>query len=239
VVNVTVDLKGVDEMQEHLETIAKKALPYAARETLNTLAFRGRAIWQEEMASSLTLRNKFTQRSALVERARGNDVRRMEATLGHTEDYMYRLEHGKSEPAARQWRPIPTETAAGQAKGSLRGGRKKAVKRANVIKTLGSLKTKGFKGRERKARNARAVQHAIKSGKRLALLDMGRKKGIYKVMGTKKPTIRKLYDLTRRVTPMPKVPTLQRTLEKTLALGPRIAYEAMQKQLHRHHMRGS
>jgi hypothetical protein len=236
VVNITLDLRGVDEMQRHLETIAKKAVPYAARETLNTLAFRGRAIWQEEMASSLTLRNKFTQRGARVDMARTLRVDSMEATLGHTEDYMYRLEHGKSERAAQKWRPIPTEVAAGQAYGSLGGGRKKAVKRANIIKTLGSLKTKGFRGRSRKAQNARAITQAAKSGKRLALLDLGNRKGIYRVMGKKKLKVRKLYDLSRKVTPMPRIPTLQRTLDKTLTLAPRIAYEAMQKQLHRHHV---
>jgi hypothetical protein len=158
----------------------------------------------------------------------------MEAKLGHLEPYMANLEHGKPERAAKRWRPIPTEVAAGLPKKSLRAGRKKAVRRPNIIKTPGSLKTQGFKGRSRKAQNARAVTAAIKSGKRLALLDLGRRKGIYRVIGKgKRAKVWKLYDLSRRVTKMPKVPTLQRTLTKTLTLAPRVAYEALEKQLHR------
>jgi len=232
VVNVTV--KGLDEMQRQLETIAKRSVPFAARETVNTLAFEGRRIWQAEMASSLTLRNNFTARRALVEKARTLRVDAMEAKLGHTEPYMANLEHGKPERAEKRWRPVPTEVAAGQPKGSLSSGRKKIVRPKNIITRLGSLKTKGFAGRPRKARNARAVQQAIKTGKRLALLDFGRRKGVYKVMGGKRrPKVVKLYDLSRRTTPMPKIPTLQRTLKKTLALAPRVAHDALSKQLKR------
>ncbi len=231
---VNVTLKGLDEMQRQLEAIAKRSVPFAAREVVNTLAFEGRKIWQQEMASSLTLRNRFTERRALVEKARTLRIDAMEAVLGHTEPYMANLEHGKPERAAKRWRPIPTEVAAGQAKRSLAGGRKKAVRRPNIIKTLGTLKTKGFKGRGRKAQNARAVQQAVKSGKRLALLDMGRRKGIYRVTGKgKRAKIWKLYDLSRRVTRVPKTPTLQRTLKKTLALAPRVAFDALSKQLKR------
>src|SRR5262245_39578865 len=127
-----IEFRGLDEMQRELERIAKRAVPYAARETLNGLAFAGRRIWQDEMASSLTLRNAFTQRRALVERATGSRMTDMQATLGHTEDYMRRLELGQGERAKRTGLPIPTETAAGQAKGSLPGGRKRAVRRALV-----------------------------------------------------------------------------------------------------------
>lgn len=231
--DISVQIRGIDGMQRDLETLAKRSLPFAARETVNTLAFEGRKIWQEEIRGSLTLRNKFTERRVLVERARGLRMNDMEATLGHTEPYMALLEDGRPQKAAKRFRPIPTEHAAGQAKGSLAGGRKRAVRAANVITKLGSLKFKRS-GRGRKADNARAVQTAIKTGKRLALLDMGRRKGIYRVMGSKRnPTIRKLYDLTRRVTPKPQVPTLARTLKRTLILGPSIAHGALLKQLRR------
>lgn len=100
-------------MQRKLQTVSKRSVPFAARATLNTLASRGREIWQAEMASSLTIRNRFTQRQARVEKARTLNVDRMEAVLGHLEPYMANLEHGKPERAAKRWRPIPTEVAAG------------------------------------------------------------------------------------------------------------------------------
>jgi hypothetical protein len=220
-------------MQRDLETFAKRSFPFAARETVNTLAFEGRKIWQGEMRAALTIRNRWTERSARVETARGLRVDSMEAVLGHPEEYMKLLEDGKPERAADKWRPIPTEHAAGQAKGTLAAGRKRAVRKANIIKTLGSLKFKRS-GRGRKGDNARAVRHALKSGKHLALLDFGERKGIYRVTpGKRKAKIMKLYDLSRRVTPMPKIPTLQRTLARTLILGPGIAHDALLKQLRR------
>jgi len=232
--SLRIELKGINELQQALEKASKKAVAYAARETLNTLAFKGREIWQGEMRQALTLRNPFTERRALVERAQGFQIKTMEARLGHTEQYMEQLEHGKSVRANEQFRPIPTEHAAGQAKGSLAGGRKRAVRPKNVITKLGNLKAKVGNAKGRKARNARAVQQAIRSGKRLALLHLDKRQGIYRVMGGKKnPTIRKLYDLTKRVTPKPKIPTLQRTLDKVLPLGPAIALEALEKQFAR------
>lgn len=228
-------LAGVDEMQRQLETIAKRSVPFAARETLNSLAFAGREAWQDEMRRSLTLRNRFTERRALVERcSRTLRMSNMEARLGHTEEYMRLLEEGKPERAAKRFRAIPTEAAAGQSRGSLSGGRVKAVRPKNIITHLGSLKVKGAKSRSRKANNARAIRGAIISGTRIALLHLGRGAGIYRVMGGKRrPKIVKLYDLTRRRTPMPRIPTLQRAIDRARSKGPAIAFAALERQLAR------
>lgn len=219
-------------MQRELEQLAKRGVAYAARDTVNGLAFAGRKIWQEQMASTLTLRNAFTQRRALVERATGTRMP-VEAVLGHTEDYMRRLESGIGERARRGGLAIPTETAAGQAKGSLPAGRKRAVRPSLVIRVLGKIKRQS-RSMPRKARNARAVREAISNGSRLAYLELDRRRGIYKIMGgRKKPQIRKLYDLSRRSVPLPRIPTLEKTLELALLQGPTIALAALQRQLDR------
>jgi hypothetical protein len=233
-----IELRGLDKMQRDLETMAKRAVPHAARETLNGLAFAGRKIWQEEMRATLTLRNQYTERRALVERASGYKMREMQAVLGHTEDYMRRLEEGKGERATRSALPIATEAAAGQAPGSLSSGRKRAVRKSMIIRTLGTIKRQP-KSLPRKVRNARAVRDALKSGNKLAVLDLEKRKGIYKIMGgRKRPKVRKLYDLSRRTTPRPRTPTLQRTLDKTLLQGPAIAHAALLRQLQKHHVAG-
>ena len=225
-------------MQRELEKLAKRGVHYAARETLNGLAFEGRRIWQDEMKSSLTLRNAFTQRRALVERATGSRMAEMEAVLGHTEDYMRRLESGIGERARRGGLPIPTEAAAGQAKGSLPAGRKRAVRPSLIIRTLGKIKRQS-RSLPRKVRNARAVRDAVRNGSRLAYLELDRRRGIYKIMGGKRrPQIRKLYDLSRRAVPLPRIPTLQRTLDRTLQHGPTLALAALQRQLDRARSRG-
>lgn len=225
-------LVGVEAMERALHTMATRLIPRAARDTVNSLAFEGRAAWQDEMRQSLVLRNQFTERRALVERASTLRISAMTATLGHTEPYMALLEEGKPEPAAKRFRPIPTETAAGQAQGTLRAGRMGRVLPKAVITRLGSLTVKGAASRSRKANNARAVRGAIRSGRRLALLDLGRGKGIYRVLGgRKRARVVKLYDLSRRSTPMPRIPTLERALDRVLAKGPTIALAAVERAL--------
>jgi hypothetical protein len=89
--DLRIDVRGINELQRALEQASKRSVPYAARDSLNTLAFEGRKIWQGEMRQALTLRNQFTERRALVERARGYQLKTMEAVLGHTEPYMQKL----------------------------------------------------------------------------------------------------------------------------------------------------
>ncbi len=234
----TLTLRGIEPMVRELDAISRRYVPAAARETLNKLAFEGRAVWQDEMRKALTLRNRFTERRALVEPARTYRMSDMFARLGHTEPYMAWLEEGKPEKASKRFRPVPTEVAAGQSPGSLRGGRKRPVRPSAIITRLGSLAVKGAKSRSRKANNARAISGAIRSGRRLALLDLGRGKGIYRVMGRRKrPRLVKLYDLSRRKTPVPRTPTLERALVR---LAPRvlpIAHAALERQMAR--VRGS
>lgn len=221
-------------MQRELEAASRSGVPRAARELVNGMAFEARAAWQDEMRRSLTLRNKFTERRALVVRATTLRRTGMEARLGHTEPYMALLEDGKREKASKRFRAIPTEIAAGQSFGSLAGGRKRAVRPSSIITRLGSLKVKGAKARGRKANNARAIQGGLKSGRRLALLDLGRGKGIYRIKGgRRKPKILKLYDLSRRSTPMPRIPTLQRAINRALNRSHLIAFAALERQLFR------
>jgi hypothetical protein len=231
---VLIALLGVSHMQAELETIAKRSVPYAARETLNSMAFEGRAFWQEQMRSSLHLRNKFTERRALVDRARGLRMSTMEAILGHTEPYMALTERGGTNRAKSHVRAIPTEAAAGQAKGSLAGGRKRTVRPALLLKRLSALRVPGGKARSRKQQNARAIGVALRSGRRLALLDMGRRKGIYRIKGSKRrPEVVKLYDLSRRSTPVPRTPTLGPAVARVNMRGPLIAIKALERQLAR------
>lgn len=225
-------LVGVEHMDRALNSMVTRLVPRGARDTVNSLAFATRAAWQDEMRQSLTLRNRFTERRALVERATTLRVSAMEARVGHTEPYMALLEEGKPEPAAKRYRPIPTEIAAGQAQGSLRGGRKARVLPKAIITRLGSLAVKGAASRSRKANNARAIRGAIRSGRRLALLDLGRRKGIYRVLGGRRnPRVVKLYDLSRRSTPMPRIPTLERAVDRAVVKGPAIALAAMERAL--------
>lgn len=232
----SITLRGLKEMIRDLDAISRRYVPAAARDAVNTLAWGTRTEWQREMGKSLTLRNKFTMRRVLVEPARTFYMKAMFARVGHTEDYMARLEEGEPEHASKRFRPVPTEVAAGQSPGSLRGGRKRAVRPSAIITRLGSLAVKGGQHRSRKANNARAIRGAVKSGRRLALLDLGRGKGIYRVMGRrKKLRIVKLYDVSRRVTPMPRIPTLEPAFEVACTKAIDVMFDALTLQLARAH----
>lgn len=226
-------LAGLDRMQAELEAISRRSVPFAARETVNGLAFAGRQLWQDEMRRSLTLRNRYTERQARVVKARSLNMANMEAVLGHPEPYMAWLERGGREKASKRFRAIPTETAAGQAEGSLAGGRKRAVRPPLIITRLGKLPPlKSARGR--KTANAMAIKAAIKSGRRLALLRLDRGRvGVYRVSGKKKLRVQKLYDVSRRSTPVPKTPTLAPAMIKALNRGPALAFAALEKQLAR------
>lgn len=230
---LSIGFRGLDEMQRELETLAKRAVPHAARETLNGLAFAGREIWRDEMRRTLTLRNAWTARQVRVQTARGVRMPEMEALLGHPEDYVRRLEYGIGTRARRSGVPIPSEAAAGQAKGSLAAGRKRPVKKAFITRALGKIRRQS-KSLPRKARNARAVRDALRNGSRLAYLELEHRRGIYRVMGGRKnPDIRELYNLSHAFTPRPRKPLLQLTLQKALLQAPSIGLAAVQRQLDR------
>lgn len=225
-VGVSLEIRA-NRMQKQLQELSANGIRYARLETINRLAFKGRELWQEEMKGPLILKNRFTQRRAMVQRARSKND---DAILGHTEEYMRRLEYGISERAAKKWRAIPTEITAGQTRGSLLSGRKKKVRPSLNIKNLNDVEPTKIKGLSRKAATARAIWEARKKRK-LILLRNVKKQGIYKVGKRGKPLL--VYNLSRRVTRMPRIPTLQRTLKKTLVYGPPIAYRALAKQLRR------
>jgi hypothetical protein len=225
VVNVTLTLKGLDEMQRQLEALSKKGLAAAARETLTGMAWAGRKIWQQRLEADNTLRNSFTARRVIVVPARGSQMKGMEASLGHHSEYVRSLEFGIEGTGARPGHAVGVPDLAA------RGGNiKKLVSRPNKLGTIGRLPTKR-KGKTMKSRNAEALRVASKSGKKLAVLEGPKSRGIFKVSGRKKAKVRKLWDLSHKKVSRPKRPTLMRTVGDVLQNAPAIAQKAMEKQL--------
>jgi hypothetical protein len=227
VLNITVALKGLDEMQAALEQLSKKGLAAAARETLSNCAWEGRRIWQGNLEQSSILRNKFTQSRVLVDPARGSSLVGMEARLGHVSQYVADLEEGKGDSARGSAVPIP-ELAARTG-----GDKKKLVGKPNKLSTIGRLAKGKGRGGTYQQRNAGALRMAAKQGKKLVVLEGARSRGIFRVLGggRKHAKVRKIWDLSHRTVTRPKRPTLQRTLDAALQLAPAIAERAMQKQL--------
>lgn len=232
---IDVRWKGVDRMLVDLKHFRERAVPHAMRNALNTSAFEGRKLWQEQMRQTFELRNQFTTRSVLVQKATGTQVDSMHALLGSTAPYMGDQEGGATVRGKHGHKPIPGPVAAGQPAGSHRTRLVRAARRLSAIKA-----TRAREVGERQRRNAIAISIAQRRGQKFALLERPKGgKGLFLLGGGKrKVTTRLLWDLSRRSVRVRPHPTLERALA---ALQPKLPaiYEAkLLEQLKRHGIAG-
>lgn len=232
---VTITWKGLDEARRDLLTFASKAVPYAARNALNTIAFEARAQWQREIKASFTLRNRFTERSILVTKASGTDIKRMASFVGSTAPYMGDQEHGGVVRGRRGLKGIPAPAAAGQQPG---GKRTRLVRAANRLGAI-NVAHPQLKG-TRKQRNAIALAVAKRKGQKAALLERPKGgKGLFRLMGGKrKIKTRLLWDFSKRSVRVKSEPTLQRTLSAVSRKIPHILMASTLEQLRRNRILG-
>jgi hypothetical protein len=214
---LTIDLSEFKAFAKDLDLIQKRSIPYAVRDTLNGLAFEVRKLWIAQMGKDMVLRSKWTQGSIRIDKATGATIAGMQATLGSLAPYMHTQEQGGTESAgARKGVPIPTTSAAGQAMKAR--PRTRQVQRKNWLSAI-QLRNRVTGIRQR--RNAVAIAQAAKTGG-VAFLDLGRRKGLFRVTGTPKGRlrIRMVWDLSKRSVKIPRNPTLERTVA---TLAPRVA----------------
>lgn len=229
-----IQVRNVQRYEKALKTYAGRALPFAAREALNTTAFTMRAHWQDDIRRTMINRNKFTAGAIRVSTARGLRLHDMQSRTGAIEkaDYLETQEFGGTVRGKSGAKGIPTEAAAGQSKGSR--PRTRLVRAPNKVTAL--PKTPRGASSSRKARNARAIANAVRKGTRVAFLRMASgKKGLYRITGRGKSLkILKLWDLTRRSVQVKPNPTRKRSYAKTLRAFPAIYSKALRSQLQRH-----
>jgi hypothetical protein len=231
VIGVKVDAR---KAIKDLKRFREKAVPYAVRNALNRSAFHGREEWQKEMRGTFTLKNKFTERSAWVERASGTKLGGMHALLGSTAPYMGDQEKGATIRGRGRHKPIPGPVAAGQAPGTKRT---KLVRAGNKLSALQAQKGVG---RNKRQRNAVAIAIARRRSQAVVLLERpSGGKGLFKLMGgRKKATARLLWDVSRGSVKVKAEPTLQRTLKRIQPRVEQIHVEAVVEQLKRHKVFG-
>jgi hypothetical protein len=221
-----VDMTEVHELGRVLQETRAKGIPHAARDTLNDLAFTGRTMWQDRMAQDMTLRNKFTQRSVQVDKARGTNMGTMQSVVGSRAPYMADQESGATKRTkGKHGVTIPTPRASGEARGTQ--PRKKTVRSRNK---LSSIQLKPRKGASKKQEVAIAIRQAKASGRNVAFLDLGKRKGMFRISGRKLDMI---WDMTRPAVAIPKNPTMHRTLRELDKKAPAIAGKALRRQLDR------
>jgi hypothetical protein len=231
----TLDKKGLKQAAKQFDKAAN-AMDHARREYVNALAFEARREWLQRIENAFVLRNTFTRRSIQVDKARVAKGQAIESRVGSTAPYMDEQEDGGTKSAkGKHGTPIPTSSAAGQ--GMKARPRTREVTSRN---RMGAIHLAGSVSGSRHRRNAAAIAIAIRRGTRVAFLDFGRKKGIFRIIeGKKRVRVRMLWDLSQKSVTTPKTPTLGPTIRDiSKAQRIRMGIDAMRNQLKRNRLLG-
>lgn len=188
---IKMDKRPIEALENDLDKFHDRALPYAVRDTLNTLAYETSRIAKKNADRLMVMRNTYTSRSIQFERAQGLKVDQMKSAAGSLQEYMREQEEGFTRhKKGKHGVPVPTSFAAGQ-QGAV--PRSKPIRRVNWMNRLKVAKgiRKNEKYKTTKQTVLRRVQEAIASGNRYIVLGVREKtakrykKGIYQVLGGK------------------------------------------------------
>lgn len=166
---IDIDMRQVAALSATLKVMTEKGFPYAMRETLNDAAFATMEMARDNLADKMTLRNTWTQRQVIVERAKGTNPDNFAAKVGATVPYLRKQEFGGTVNHA-----IPTSFSSGE---GYQHFRKKMPIASRKMKSI-KLPPKQSEA-SRKAKNVAAVL----SGEKFVWLDLGDRKGIFQVFG--------------------------------------------------------
>lgn len=235
-----IDNENIKKLESDLKNLKERAIPFATRKTLNDVAFKAQAIAKADIERDMILRNRYTQQSIRVERAKTLDIKRQSASIGSTADYLEMQEFGGIEQAKGKGLVIPTSYAAGMSEGAK--PRTKLPRKPNQMRNI-QLERKKRTAKSKKQRMVFTVQDAVESGKRIVYMDLGRTKGIFRVIGGKKgqargwpqgAKLKMLHDLSRQSVNIPANPWLKPAFEEAGRMLPAFYADALRFQLRRH-----
>lgn len=223
-----VDLKELQKFEKDLLRFKSKALPFAVRETINEIAFEAQRTWKQILPTKMKLRNKYTQQSIRVEKAKNLNIQTMQSRVGSIADYMDEQEFGGVE-AKKKKHGVPIPAAApGRRKNRGKVAKAKQFKAINILPSVQG-------SRSRKIVVAMAMAKK-RGGPSFAFLKVkpGRK-GIFSLdPGSKRSGIRKIWDLSKSSVVTPANPTMSLAVKDAIKRGPGIYREALIKQLRFH-----
>jgi len=227
---ITIDTSKVKQLESDLKAFSKRALPFATKSTVNTLAFNTMKESKELIKNKMVLKNKFTERSIRVNPTKTLKVDKQEAIIGSIADYMEVQEFGgiKTKDGSKG-----VAIATGYSAGQENQKRTRLPRKHNKIENI-QLRRKSSKAKSRKQRNFIAIQDAAKSNRKYVYLDLGKTKGIFKVVGGKrKPRIKMVYSLSKQVVRIPKSPWLLPSTMKVSQTSNEVYAKALQFQIDR------
>ena len=232
---IKVDTSELVGLEIDLGRLYKAAIPYADVDAKNRIARDLKNNWQGEMRSKFTLRNTFTERSLRVVKA---SMQNPVATVGSISPYLDKQEDGGQIRSKGRWgKPVPTAAARiGEDPSRLISSPYK-LKNVRLPKRAHRARRGG-----RGAANRAAVVAAAQAGgrNRFAFLDLGRRKGIFRVRGraTKRRgtyalQVRMIADLSNRTIRIPAHPTLQPAISTSVSRGGEMYRRALVAQIER------
>lgn len=235
--------KEIKQFERDLKTFAHRAYPFATKNTINKSAFQAQRFAKKDLKARLTLRNLFTVQSVQVDQAKTLRVARQAAVVGSTADYMEDQEFGTTLiKKGREGVSIPTSQSAGQGRST--------KPRTRLPATVNKLKNIRLSKRPRQTKKHRqalviAAQIAVHTGNRVVFLDLGRKKGIFRIIGGSRRSkrgwpegarLRMLHDLTEQSVRIPRRPWLKPAVDRTVLLIPEFYRKALIFQLKRQNL---
>lgn len=228
----SINTREIKRLEGDLKAFAARAYPFATKSTINSTAFLAQKEARAGVKREMVVRAKFTTNSILVEQARTLNVRRQMATVGSIADYMETQEFGGTKTkTGKEGVAIPTSFAAGQ--GLRKQPRTRLPTREHALTAI-KLRRKRKRGATRGQRNFALVRQAATGGNKFIFMDLGRRKGIFKVTGGKRGArVRMVYDLSRQSVNIPAQPWLAPAVARTRPAVPGIYAKALRFQLRR------
>lgn len=233
---IDVDTRNLLKLERALGLVARDALGKASRDTVNAMAFSAMREYKGQIREDFINRNKWTVNSVRVEKATGTNPRTQEARVGSVADYMGVQESGglKRPSKGADGVSIPTGYSAGQ-KGQK--PRTRLPRAANALRAINLERRQRIKG-SRKLKNWVTVRDAAHRGQKFVYLNLGRSKGIFRVLGKgPRARVEMVHSLGRKTVRIAPNPMLEPIAEKYGASMPKLYEKALRFQLKRLGMR--
>lgn len=216
-----IDNKSIKRLEADLKAFAHRALPFATKSTLNMAAFDAQKEARATVSAKMVERNKFTRQSIRVDQAKTLNVRRQESAVGSIAEYMADQEFGGVKASkGKHGVAIATSFSAGQQ------GQRPRTRLPRKPNKLANIRLKRGKRTpaNKRQRTLFAVQDAVSSGNRTVFLDLGRTKGIFRVVGGRKgfkrgwpkgARLKMLHDMSNKSVRIPRNPWLAPATKRT------------------------
>lgn len=203
---IDIDLSQAKRLERILAGIRQRSVGFAIKNTLNDLAFSARRNIIAKIDHDFVNRNTWTKRSIKVERARYTGEF---SEVGSTEKYMAKQEFGGTGE-----KYVANPNASGE--NSRARVRRKPIRQSNWINKLTTARVKRTDGNLRE-KNISSLKQAKEQGQKYVILDRGGgRRGLYRVLGTKKaPRSKLLYTLRNAPVKIKKHATIGPVAEET------------------------